>query len=258
MRKPKQIVHPNRPLTKAQFRNQLLEVMDRKNHWAWSHFAEGALSKSQLKIHFQQEYDVYVRDFPVFLARIHGQNPPAEVRRMLAENIFEEDTGKLSLGIAHPELFLRMMKGLGFQPRAFSNVDLLPASRRYRQWLDRVSNHREWVVGVAVHTIFVEGSIHDRREIRNAVAQRGPHDIEGHIQNHPLVKFHGLSPADMDLSRAHQMVENGHRQDAYHMVVNYATDAQQQQEVLAAMEKSLDLWLRYRNGVARACGITAQ
>ena len=104
-------------LSPKQFRNQLLAIMDLKDHWAWTLFARGSLSKQQLKIHFQQEYGVYVRDFPVFLARIHGQNPPMDVRRMLAQNIFEEDTGQLSLGTAHPELFLKMMKGLGFKKR---------------------------------------------------------------------------------------------------------------------------------------------
>ena len=256
MRKSNTHVRSPRLLTKAQFRNQLLGVMDQKNHWAWSHFAGGDLSKSQLKIHFQQEFEVYVRDFPVFLARIHGQNPPAEVRRMLAENIYEEDTGKLSLGTAHPELFLTMMKGLGFRNGGFTNIDLLPASRRYRRWLDVVANNGEWVVGAAVLTIFVEGSMHDRRELRHPSPDRSPQDIEAHIHNHPLVQHHGLSPADMDLSRAHQMVENGHRHDAYHMVVNHAKGVHQQQTVLTSMHKSLELWLRYRDGVARACGIS--
>jgi pyrroloquinoline-quinone synthase len=177
---------------------------------------------------------------------------------MLAENIYEEDTGKLSLGTAHPELFLTMMKGLGFRNGGFSNIELLPASRRYRRWLDGVSNNRDWVVGAAILTIFVEGSLHDRRELRHPSVDRSPQEIEAHIQNHPLVQYHGLSPADMNLSRAHQMVENGHRQDAYHMVVNHATDTHQQQMVLTAMHKSLDLWLRYRDGIAQACRLLPQ
>ena len=62
-----------------------------------------------------------MRDFPVFLARIHGQNPPGSIRRMLAENIYEEDTGGLSLGKSHPELFLTMMAGLGLPARDFES-----------------------------------------------------------------------------------------------------------------------------------------
>jgi pyrroloquinoline-quinone synthase len=95
-------------MTKSRFQEELLRIMDRKHHWAWPAFANGTVTIDQLKRHFQQEYGVYVRDFPVFLARIHGQNPPAPVRRMLADNIYEEDTGGLSLGKSHPELFLTM------------------------------------------------------------------------------------------------------------------------------------------------------
>ena len=111
-------------LTTPRFLDSLLRIMDGKDHWAWKYFTEGRLSKAQLKIHFQQEYAVYVRDFPVLLSRIHGKNPPAPVRRMLAENIYEEDTGGLSLGTSHPQLFLTMMKGLGFTQKDFERIRL--------------------------------------------------------------------------------------------------------------------------------------
>lgn len=239
----------------SQFRERLLGVMDRKDHWAWRHFADGTLSRDQLKIHFQQEYAVYVRDFPVFLARIHGQNPPAQVRRMLADNIYEEDTGGLSLGKSHPELFLVMMEGLGFSPGDFERVRLLPASRAYRAWLDAVSNRRDWVIGAAALTIFVEGSVKDRREILAPGRPKTKDEIEAAVANHPLVRHHGVPPSSMDLIRAHQAVEAGHRHDAYDMVLGHAVAAPQQRAVLACLKKSLSLWLRYRDGVARACGL---
>ncbi|TKS59424.1 MAG: hypothetical protein EWM72_02234 [Nitrospira sp.] len=241
-------------MTKSRFLETLLRVMDRKHHWAWEHFATGCLTKEQLKIHFQQEYAVYVRDFPVFLARIHGKNPPRSVRRMLAENIYEEDTGGLSLGKSHPELFLTMMEGLGFSAQDFEHVRPLPASRIYRAWLDKMSGHRHWVMGAATLTIFVEGSVNDRKEIHEPSKPKNAEDIEAIIQNHPLVQHHGLPPDYMDLIRAHQLVEAGHRHDAYDMVVNYTTPALQR-SVLANLKKSLSHWLQYRDAVAKACGI---
>jgi pyrroloquinoline quinone (PQQ) biosynthesis protein C len=198
---------------------------------------------------------VYVRDFPVFLARIHGQNPPASVRRMLADNIYEEDTGGLSLGKSHPELFLVMMKGLGFSVKDFSQVVLLPASRAYRAWLDAVSNRRDWVVGAAALTIFVEGSLNDRQEIQHPSKPKTKDEIEAAIARHPLVRHHGASPSCMDLIRAHQTVEAGHRHDAYDIVAGHAATAAQQKAVLAGLKKSLAFWLRYRDGIARACGL---
>ena len=237
----------------AQFREQLLDIMAQKHHWAWSYFSGPTLTKAQLKIHFQQEYAVYVRDFPVFLARIHGKNPPLEVRRMLAENIYEEDTGKLSLGTSHPELFMNMMEGLGFRRREFERIQLLPATRRYQAWLDKVTEEQDWVVGAAVMTIFVEGSVHDRKELACLTQSKSPQQIRHKLRTHPLVQYHGVSLQYMDLIRAHQMVEAGHRHDAYAMVVQYAATRSHQEKILAAVQKTLDLWLRYRDGIARAC-----
>ena len=244
-------------LSSQQFKRQLLGIMDRKDHWAWSKIVGPFITKTQLKIHYQQEYAVYVRDFPVYLAKIHGKNPPLKVRRMLAENIFEEDTGQLSLGVSHPDLFLKMMKGLGFRLKDFEHIDLLPATRRYRRWLERMANHPDWVIGAAVMTIFVEGSIHDRKELAHPNRPKTSKQISTKIRNHPLVRFHRVSPSSLDLIRAHQLVEGGHRLDAYAMVVNHAITRIQQDSIIEIVNQTLMHWLRYRDGVARACGITS-
>lgn len=246
---------PLRAYTSFQFRKRLLDLMSRKDHWAWPQFVGPGITKTQLKIHYQQEYAVYVRDFPVYLARIHGKNPPLPVRTMLAENIFEEDTGQLSLGFSHPQLFITMMQGLGFHRRAFDHITLLPATRRYRKWLDRMSDHKDWVVGAAVMTIFVEGSMHDRIEMSRSARPKTVSQISRKIKSHPLVIYQGVKAEAMDLIRAHQMVEGGHRHDAYAMVVNHAKIRTQQDDILTTLQKTLDLWLCYRDGVARACGL---
>src|SRR5690349_13139854 len=181
------------PQTIPRFRERLLSVMDRKHHWAWPHFTGDSLAKEQLKIHFQQEYAVYVRDFPVLLARIHGHNPPPEVRGMLAENIYEEDTGRLSLGRSHPDLFLTMMEGLGYGRSEFERIRLLPASRIYRAWLERATGNKNWIIGAAAMTIFVEGSVKDRQEIMNPSKPKTEAEIEDVVKQHPLVQHHGVS-----------------------------------------------------------------
>lgn len=235
------------------FKEQLLSVMDQKNHWAWKHLSGPSAAKMQLRVHYQQEYEVYVRDFPIFLGRLHGKNPPPDVRRELAENLYEEETGGLSLGKSHPELFLKMMRGLGFRPSQFQKVALLPKSRRYRQWLDEVTQAPHWLDGVAVITIFVEGSIHDRKEIGAASAIKT--DVEEVIRYHFLVRHHRLDPACLDLVRAHYQVERGHRIAAWEMVLNHAQSRDARQRVHDRIKKSLDLWMAYRDGVAEAAGI---
>ncbi len=242
-------------LSPEQFREKLLSIMDRKNHWAWQYFSGNKISRDHLKIHFRQEYAVYVRDFPVLLARVHGKNPPREVRGILAKNIYEEDTGGLSLGQSHPELFLTMMIGLGYDRTEFRDVELLSASRVYREWLDTISQERDWIQGVAALTIFVEGSINDRQEILHPSQPKTPAEIEDLVNKHPLVMYHALSPKHMDLVRAHHIVEPGHRHVAYEMVVAHAQEPEQQQAVIDVLNETLKQWLYFRDGIARSCGL---
>src|SRR5690242_17986078 len=115
---------------------RLLSILDRKNHWAWPWFAEGRVPLPRLLPHFQQEWAVYVRDFPQLLARVmaHAETPQ-DTRAMLAANIYEEQTGGISGTTSHPELFLRMMEGAGFRRSDFHGVALLPGAKRYRKFL---------------------------------------------------------------------------------------------------------------------------
>ena len=243
------------PPVQTQFLERLLEVMDRKHHWAWPHFTGNFLSKEILKVHFQQEYAVYVRDFPVFLARILGKSPPMDVRTQLALNIYEEETGGFSFNQSHPNLFLMMMEGLGYDRTIFDDIALLPASRAYRRWLDRISLASDWRLGVAALTIFVEGSVKDRQEIQRPSAPKSAEEIERIVQQHPLVQHYGISPKNLDLIRAHQMVEAGHRHSAYEMTLAHAVTNTHQSAVLRCLSEALKRWLRYRDGVARACGL---
>lgn len=240
-------------LTKTQFLERLLTIMDHKHHWAWPVIMGIGITKTQLKLHYQQEFLVYVRDFPVLLARVHGQNPPPDVRRMLAENIYEEDTGGLSFGRSHPELFNEMMRGLGFDAEEFQTTTLLPAAARYRTWLEKVTANRDWVIGAAAMAVFVEGSVKDRQEIKEPSKPKSDADIEAYIDVHPLVRHHRIDRRHMDLIRAHQKVEAGHRQDAYAMVVDHAESRSRQDAILDCVTQGLTLWMKYRDGVAKAC-----
>src|SRR3989454_7411075 len=151
-----------KPLSSDQLRDKVLAIRDGKAHWAWKHFSGPQIPKAQLETHFRQEYAVYVRDFPVFLSRIHGKNPPRPVRSELARNLYEEDTGGLSLGQSHPDLFLTMMLGLGFERAHFRDVSLIAESRAYREWLGKLTCEGDWLAALAVVTLFVGGSDQDR------------------------------------------------------------------------------------------------
>src|SRR5438105_10614963 len=99
-------------MTRDQFREALLHVMERKTHWSAEAFATGRVARDKMHIHFEQEYASFVRDFPIFVGRAYVQCPIASVRRDLAENLYEEETGPFAAKLRHPVLLLASTRGL--------------------------------------------------------------------------------------------------------------------------------------------------
>ena len=235
----------------SSFQEQLLQIMDDKDHPLYWQLMGGEGTKPMLKLHYQQEWEVYVRDFPLYLARILAMNPPADVRQDLAENLYEEETGKLTIGKPHPELFIYMMTGLGFESTDFEKVRLLPAAQQYRDWLDAVTTSGDWLLAASVVTIFVEGSRQDRQEVEGQAKQESP--FEEKVKNHPLVKHYGLDAKFLQLQKAHSQAESGHRIAAWRMVRGYAESFEEQEKIVRALQKSLELWTAYRDAVQVQC-----
>ena len=239
------------------FQERLLSLMDRKDHWAFPHFTRPGLNRAQHLAHFRAEYSVYVRDFPVLLARALGQVPDLlDIRRALAENIYEEQTGGLSKSAPPPELFLEMMAGMGYERSSFADGSaVLPdAALAYRKFLLEKSAAGPWQAAVALLTIFVEGSVNERAELAGTFVRKTGEDA---VANHPLVVHYGCPKGAMRLARAHGEVEGGHRKDAWRMVLGSTNgDAGAEAAVIATCDEALPRWLAYRDAVAEAMGLS--
>jgi pyrroloquinoline-quinone synthase len=235
---------------RAEFRDRLLAVMEQKQHPAWGAFTSGGVSRDRLHIHFEQEYATYVRDFPVLVGRAYVQCPIAAIRRELAENLYEEETGGLAAGRPHPELFLEYPRGLGMDLGRFEAIELLPAAAAYRAVLDELTLGRGWATAAAVTTLFIEGTSYERGELDRSAPRRP----EPPLEQHPLVVHYGLPLASLALTKAHRQVEGSHRAAAWRGVLE-GTEPGERAAVVAAMQRALAAWLAYRDGVAAACGV---
>jgi pyrroloquinoline-quinone synthase len=232
------------------FTEALLAVMEGKVHWAWPAFTHGKVAPDRLHIHLEHEYAVYVRDFAVLIGRAYVQCPVAEVRRELAENLYEEETGGLSKGRPHAELFLEYPRGLGMDLARFEAVQLLPAAADYRAEIDAATRGAGWDVGAAVTTLWLEGTAHERGEI-DPTAEKRP---EPPLTEHPLVKHYGLPLSSLQLTKVHREVEGSHRASAWRIVRTHVAP-DRRTVVVDAMQRVRDRWLHYRDAVAAACGV---
>jgi pyrroloquinoline-quinone synthase len=231
------------------FRERLLGVMERKEHWAWPAFTSGQVARERLHFHFEQEYGTYVRDFPILVGWAYIRCPIAAIRRSLAENLYEEETGGLVAGRPHPELFLEYPRGLGMDMSRFENIQLLPAAQRYREFLDAATQSFGWDIAAAIVTIFVEGTSAERSALEGANDKLPPP-----LEEHPLVKHYGLSIDHLALTKAHREVEGHHRAAAWNAILNHVVPLRRG-AVVRVMEDALRSWLLYRDEVALVCGI---
>jgi pyrroloquinoline quinone (PQQ) biosynthesis protein C len=236
---------------REEFLEALLKIMEQKTHWAWPAFTSGQVKKAKLHIHLEQEYETYVRDFPVLVAWAYVQCPIAAVRRELAENIYEEETGGIAAGRPHPELFLEYPKGLGMDLARFENIQLLDGAKIYRDFLDDACQNQGWAVAVAVSTIFIEGTKYERGEVDENAAKRPAPPLT----DHPLVKHYGLPVEHLALTKAHRSIEGEHRQSAWDIILDHVPN-DQREPVLKAMALAQKKWRVYRDAVAAACGIS--
>ena len=237
-------------MDRAEFQEALVRVMERKVHWASPAFASGRVARDKLHIHFEQEYASFVRDFPILVARAYIQCPIASVRRDLAENIYEEETGGLAAGKPHPVLFLEIPRGFHCDMARFENVALLPGTRKYRDVVDRQTQGRGWECAAAVTTIFIEGTDYERGELDASAPKRPMPPLE----QHPLHVHYGLPLEFLELPRIHRTVEGGHRTAAWRTLLDHG-GADVRGRVVDAMESTLQGWLAYKDDVARAVGL---
>jgi pyrroloquinoline quinone (PQQ) biosynthesis protein C len=232
------------------FREALLEIMERKVHWAWPAFTSGMVPKQLLHVHLEQEYATYVRDFPLLIGRAYVQCPIAAVRRELVENMYEEETGGLSASRPHPDLFLEYPKGLGMDLARFERITLLPNAAAFRALLDDATLGKGWAVAAAVTTIFLEGTSYERGELDRDAKKRPA----SRLSEHPLVKHYGLPVEHLALTKAHRQVEGDHRAAAWRLMLDFV-DERARRTVVAWVQDTLAAWQSYRDDVARACGI---
>ena len=253
-----------------EFMEELFRIMERKTHPSIDYIHWHG-TPEQLFTEAQQVYPI-IKNFSAYLRRVASKIKEAdsggrleEVINELEQNIREEEKGAISgFNQPHKDLFLHTMSTLGYDTASFENAALLPETRKYMNWLDDSIREEPWQVDFAVTGLFVEGSPNERKELGLAKKMDYMDNkekmiyIRGMLKEHHLVKHFGLEPKDLKLKIAHLLVEGSHRQAAHDTILSYVPKPDDQKRVIEVMNKTLSMWLGYRNGIARACNLPRQ
>lgn len=110
-------------LTKEQFLNEIQNILETRSilkHPFYQKWNEGLLTKAELQ-EYAKQYYFFVSHFPMFVSSVHSHCTDAKTRKMLVENIADEDGFKT--GVAdHPELWKNFCKSLGITEKELEST----------------------------------------------------------------------------------------------------------------------------------------
>jgi pyrroloquinoline-quinone synthase len=134
-------------MTEQQFLHGLdaiLEAGHLLKHPFYQAWSAGTLSLESLR-EYAEEYYLLVHAFPTFVSATHAACDDIDVRRMLLENLMEEEGGEPH----HPELWLRFADALGVPRRQRGARGYLPQTRESVRRLRELSRSEDPVRGLA-------------------------------------------------------------------------------------------------------------
>ena len=205
-------------------------------HPLWRRIGEGGVSPEGLRI-FAAQFFLQVREFPRAVSALHSVCPSPDERRMLAESLYEEETGLVSgCNLPHPELFILFGEGVGLQRDALVGGEALPATAALIDWFRTSTRERSFLEGAAAINLAAEGQV---------PGAFGPFA-------RALQKHYGLSEEAVSFWDVHEIADREHSDVGDHIVVRHANTTELQDKVTSAVETSLDRWWSFFDGIEAA------
>ncbi len=230
------------PLEARAFATSLRERIDERRsfggHPLWGRIADGAVDRPGLQL-FAVQFFLQVREFPRAVSALHASCPYADERILLAESLYEEETGRISgCNLPHPELFIRFGEGVGLRREQLVDGTPLPSTASLIHWFELSTKQRSFIEGAAAINLAAEGQV---------PGAFGPFA-------RALEKHYGLTREDVAFWDVHETADAEHSDVGDHIVVRFADTADLQSRVRRAVECSLDHWWQFFDGIEAAIG----
>lgn len=203
---------------------------------AWT---RGELSIDCLK-EYAKEYYHHVKAFPTYLSAIHCRTEDAATRRILLENLIEEEAGSPN----HPDLWKNFALSLGVTEEELGNHHASEEMNTLVSSFRRICSQQSIVEGIAALYTY-----------ESQIPEICISKIDG------LKKHYGMrNPASWEYFRVHIAADKEHAAQEQQLLRNYI-DSTNQDGVRNAVSKTLDvLWnflssLSKRYNIAPSCAI---
>jgi pyrroloquinoline-quinone synthase len=228
------------PTTARTFVEELKATIDARrtfgHHPLWLRIVNGRLPRQGLRP-FAVQFFLQVREFPRAVSALHASCPFADERVKLAESLYEEETGRISgCNVSHPELFMRFGHAVGLRREEMVDGTPLPTTAALIDWFERSTKERSFIEGAAATNLAAEGQV--------------PGTFAPFAR--ALEQHYGLARDAVGFWDVHEEADREHSDIGDHVVVRFATSDALQAKVRSAVERSLELWWQFFDGIERA------
>ena len=186
---------------------------------------------------FAVQFFLQVREFPRALSALHSRCFNAEERLKLAESLYEEETGKISSSAPHPELFIRLGLGLGLSRDDMIHGKAFPSTAALIDWFELSTKDRSFAEGIGAINLAAEGQV--------------PGNFAPFAR--ALEKNYGLSREQVAFFDVHEIADRDHSDVGDNILSHTPMSEIERAKVWAAVERSLEMWWQFFDGIQRAC-----
>lgn len=220
----------------SRFLDKLDDVVDQHAllaHPFYRAWNEGRLGRRTLA-EYAKQYFAHVRAFPTYVSAVHSRCDDLEARRLLLENLVEEEQGPDN----HPELWLRFAEGLGVSREEVEATELLPSTVESVRRMKEIAQSDDWGDGLAALYAY-----------ESQVPEVARTKREG------LRAFYGIDDdRTVSFFRVHETADVEHREQERSLMLRRAATPDAQEARLAAAGAAAEALWHFLDGVLEAYG----
>jgi pyrroloquinoline-quinone synthase len=225
------------PQTADTFLKELKQIIQERKYSRHSFIrdlGQGKFTQENLRRWAIQKYfqvDQHIRAF----GGIYANCPDRRVRRLLVENLIEEETDLRCGSDSHAALMLRFAKALGATNEEVEKSNPVPEVADYVDWVIKFCQTSPYIVGLAALSLAGESQV--------------PEAMRAAVQG--LKEHYRMSDAEIEFFIVHIGGDEEHSHIAETLVKGYATTDELQTQVREAVATFCDKWWRMQDGYYR-------
>ncbi len=204
------------------------------NHPFYQAWNAGTLSPAALQDYAAQYYH-HVSAFPTYLSAVHSNTADPEARRILLDNLIDEEAGTPN----HPELWLQFAEGMGIAADVVKNTPAYPETAALVQTFQEICRNQPFTDGIAALYAY-----------ESQVPEVAESKIAG-LSAHYAVE----DASTLAYFNVHIAADEEHRAQELSLLTSHVRTEDQKQGALSAAGRSLNAVWNLLSGVCDRHGI---